>query len=125
MVEEKLPRNTKISAEFAGRLARLKPNEKIRAIVLLSKIRPSRGALGGRQTFVERKIAIERVLQSAEQALAEIDSTFDRFNGRRLADKPNALASIPVETTPAGIRAIAGLNCVAAVIEDQEVHPIS
>ena len=63
---------------------------------------------GQRQSRAERKAAIEAVRTSAEQALGDIDHTLQRFGGARLAARPDALGSIPIETTVAGIQALVG-----------------
>lgn len=124
MVRKKPAESVRISAEFAERLDRFKLDQKVRVIILLSTTRPTTTATRGRQAPAERRMSIRRTLQSAKHALPEIDAILDRFNGRRFADTPNAVASIPVETTPAGVKELARLDCVAAVLEDQRIHRI-
>ncbi|SRR5712692_7188798 len=109
----------KISREFAARLDRFGPQQKVRAIVLLrtkeTGVAPTR-----RRSRVNRQATIEAVRQSAEQALGEIDGILARFDGRRLADV-NALGSISVETTARGIAALAASEHVKAILEDQPI----
>jgi hypothetical protein len=111
----------KISASFAARLKRLEPNDKVHTIVLL-RTGDVAAPSGGRQSPAEREAAIEAMRSSAGDALAEIDKILKRTDGRRFADAPDALGSIPVEATPAGIRALASSKWVKAIIEDQPIQ---
>ena len=111
----------KISSEFSSRLARLGPGDKVHAFVLLRTGGTSNRS-SKRQSRDERKAAVEASRKSAERALTDIDTILKRHNGRRLARRPNALGSIPVETTAAGIRALARSRWVQAVLEDQPIH---
>ena len=111
--------HSKISGEFAARLDRFGPQQKVRAIVLL-RIKETRTAMTQRRSRVDRQATIEAVRQSAEQAFGEIDGILERFDGRRLADV-NALGSIPVETTARGIAALAASEHVKAILEDQPI----
>jgi hypothetical protein len=88
--------HSKISREFSRRLDRLQPRDKVRAIVMLR-----------------------------EAALPEIDQILERFDGHRLAEHPNAVGAIPVETTVRGVIALAGADCVKTILEDQNIHPIA
>ncbi len=101
-------------------MARFGSERKVRAVVLLqTKGAANRGAR--RQSPLERGVAIETIRKSAQQALVEIDSILKRFGGRRLAETPDFLGSIPVETTPAGINTLAESKLVNAILEDQKV----
>ena len=60
-----------------------------------------------RPSRAERQDAAERVSQEAEAALPEIDQILERFDGHRLAEHPNAVGAIPVETTVRGVIALA------------------
>jgi hypothetical protein len=53
--------------------------------------------------------------------MTDIDSILKRHDGRRLARRPNALGSMPVETTAAGIKALASSRWVQAILEDQPI----
>ena len=59
------------------------------------------------------------------RALEAVDAILQRVGGKRLASGPDALGSIPVETSPIGIRALAGCEAVKAVLEDQEIRPVA
>lgn len=116
-------RSKKISREFATRLDRLARNDKVRAVVLLRTPggpEPS----GKRQSPEERAAAVEAMRTSAERALGDVDQVLAQFGGKRLAKKPDALGSIPVETTPDGIRALASSRRVQAILEDQPLRRI-
>ena len=113
----------KISPDFAARLDRLGSQEKVHAIVLL-RIRDSNASASKRPSRGEREARMEAIVKSAEKSLSKIDDILARFDGRRLADSPDALGSIPVETTKAGIKALASSRWVKAILEDQEIHLI-
>lgn len=114
------PSQTKISSEFMARLGRLKPAEKVRAVVMLHT--PDAGSTGGRrQNAGERRKAVAAVRKSAESALPEIDEILERFGGRRLTGEVDALGTISVETTGAGVGALADSDHVTVILEDQPV----
>ena len=116
--------NAKISPAFSARLARLQPQQKIRAMVLLHVDVP--GKLSGqRQSRAERQAMIERIRESVEPALTEIDDILDHYTGKRLAASVNALGAVPIETTAAGINALAASDRVKAVLEDQAISLLS
>jgi len=115
---------TKISPEFSTRLARLKPQQKIRAMVMLRIDVPGETP-ARRQSRTERQAAIERLRQSCLPALTQIDDILAHYSGKRLAAQVNALGAVPVETTAAGIRALAASDQVKAILEDQAVSLLS
>lgn len=113
----------KISREFRVRLDRLKPRDKVRAIVMLGA--SGNGAARARRVSrADRKAAATFVTQAAEAALPVIDQILERFEGHRLAEHPNAVGAIPVETTADGVIALAGSDCVRAILEDQNILSI-
>jgi hypothetical protein len=114
----------KISREFRVRLGRLKPRDKVRAIVMLRA--EDHGAPRARRpSRAERQARAELISWSAEAALPEIDQILERFDGHRLAEHPNALGAVPVETTADGVIALARADCVKTILEDQTVLPIA
>lgn len=115
------PDANKLSPEFAARLNNLEPQQKVRAIVLL-RAEGTGKLTGQRQSRAERRAAVEAMRKSAEQALNDIDDILGRFGGQRQAERPDALGSISVETTVAGIHALATSEWVKAVMEDQAIH---
>jgi hypothetical protein len=123
-IKEDNPQEPKISREFESRLDRFDPEQKVRAIVMLQVEGPRPGA-GRQQTRKGRHATIESTRRSSETSLPEIDSILERFSGKRLTQNVNALASILVETTPAGIRALAESGRVSAIIEDQPISSMS
>ena len=114
------PAKPKISAEFSARLARLKPADKIRAIVMLEVERGGK-ARARRISPAQRQAAIDAIGESAKEALVEVDDILLRFEGKRLALTANALGYLPIETTRAGIEALAESEQVKAVLEDQPI----
>jgi len=111
----------KISSEFSARLARLGPGDKVHAFVLL-RTGTTSSRSSTRQNRSEREAAVKAARKSAERALTDIDKILKQHDGRRLARRPNALGSMPVETTAAGIKALARSRSVQAVLEDQPIR---
>jgi hypothetical protein len=116
--------HSKISREFSRRLDRLQPRDKVRAIVMLRAEGNGGGAGGGRPSRAERQETADEITQAAEAALPEIDQILKKFNGRRMAEHPNAVGAIPVETTVGGVIALADSDCVKTILEDQNILPI-
>lgn len=101
----------------------MRPKEKVQAVVLL-RTGQARGSSGRRQSREERAATVEAMRRSSERALDEVDNILSNYSGERLAARPDALGSIPVETTAAGIGALASSRWVQAILDDQEVHLI-
>lgn len=115
--------NSKISREFKARLNHLKPEQKVRAIVMLrtDKAQPARSK---DRSSSNRQAIINRVREAAESALSDIDGILKRFDGKRLAGRVSALGSVPVETTGEGIKALARSEHVKAILEDQAISSL-
>jgi hypothetical protein len=115
--------NSKISREFKARLNNLKPEQKVRAIVMLrtEKAQPSRMKV---RSTSNRRAIIGLVRRSAEAALSDIDEILNHFDGKRLADSVSALGSVPVEATAEGIEALAKSKHVKAILEDQAISSL-
>jgi len=112
----------KISREFEAKLDRLKPEQKVRVVVMLQT--PKVGPLTRQQQARKnRQAIIKSIRQTADNALSDIDGILERFGGKRLTDRANSLGTILVETTPAGTRAIAASKHVKAIVEDQPITP--
>jgi len=112
------PQKNKISSEFSARLDCLDSQQKVRAIVLLHT--NAAGAPKWRQSRADRKAAISEIRKSAEEGLTEIDEILGHYDGKRLSGV-NALGSTLIETTAAGIIALAASEHVRAILEDQPV----
>jgi hypothetical protein len=110
-------RGLRISNEFQERLSRLKPGQMVQAIVLL-QVKKDRSL---RPTRENRQATLEAVRKSASASLSGIDKVLSEHGGRRLTEGVSALGSIPVETTAEGIFALATLDQVKAVLEDQSI----
>jgi hypothetical protein len=118
------PGGGKLSPQFAKHLAQLKPEDTVRAIVLLRL--PELGpAPGRRQSRAERQAALDAVRRSAEAAVTAIDAILDRAGGQRLSSDAGVLGSLTVETTSAGVGALAASEHVKAILEDQEISSLS
>jgi hypothetical protein len=117
--------NSKISREFSRRLDLLQPRDKVRAIVMLRADGNGGSASAGRPTRAERHDTAEQISKAAEAALPEIDQILQRYDGRRMAERPSAVGAIPVETTVGGVIALARADCVKTILEDQNILPLS
>jgi hypothetical protein len=123
---------SKISPEFGARLEHLKPQQKIRAVVMLETNRPEGGgtlshppsAPARRQTLDERRAAIARIQQAAQCSLEEIRPILEAFHAHLLAPSPDAVGAVPVEIDAAGIPALAQSSRVRTILEDQEIRTI-
>jgi broad specificity phosphatase PhoE len=109
----------KISPELASRLRRLEPGQQMRVVLFLET--PPPPAQTTRQTPDARQEGIEAVKQLAQRALSGIDRILADHGGKRLSKGPNALGSLTVETTAAGVSALAHSKWVKSVVEDQPI----
>lgn len=129
--EASLDDNSKISAAFASRLGKLEPSEQIRAIVLpaLTPAPERDGAVARAARAPARREATADALAAQNREMfAVVDNLLEAAGGRRLTRIPNRLGYILVEATVAAIHALAALDCVAAIIEDQPfglLHPFA
>lgn len=114
-------RKNKISREFAARLSRLGPQQKVRAIVLF-RLKDAKKPTSQRQSRADRQAAVEAMRESTKQALGDIDNILKCFGGHRLAKSPDALGSVSVETTAGGVNALAASEWVKAIMEDQAIY---
>lgn len=123
--------HAKISDGFAHRLAMLPPNQRVRAVVLpapymVTGVTDNRdsGRNGARVHGDERQAMVREARLRGEGACAELDAVLAKTGGERLSGGSNALGFIVVETTAAGISAIADLDWVGVVLEDQAIRPV-
>jgi hypothetical protein len=120
----KAPHHGKLSPAFSSRLASLKPGQKLHAIVVLRTPALAGRPSGTRPTREQRQATINDVRSSSAEALRDIDDVLRKFHGRRLSDQPTAMGTISVESTAAGISALADSEHVRAVMEDQPISPV-
>jgi hypothetical protein len=118
---QKIPPGNKISSEFAARLNRLKPEQQVRVIVLLRSKDSDKSSQGRRQSGIQRRAAVEKIRGRAKFIIKDIDEILKHVGGHRLESQPSALGSILVETTAAGVNALAKSSRVKAIMEDQRV----
>ncbi|MBD2505036.1 hypothetical protein H6G83_31290 [Anabaena azotica FACHB-119] len=116
------PNLNKISPEFAARLTNLEPQHKVRLIVLL-QIKNIEDLANKRQTRSDRQAAIKAIQDSASESFNRILGIIDKFDGKKLRDKPDLLGSIPIEIEVAGVNALTASDAVKAVMEDQSIYP--
>ena len=115
----------KVSSTFSARLAQLKPDRRLRAVLVLRTSNGQLSSSGKRQTRPERQTAVEDNRKAASQAIKDIDRILARFEGRRLSDNPTALGTIAIESTPAGIVELSHSDYVKAILEDQPISRLS
>lgn len=109
-----------LSKEFESRLSRLAPDTVVQAVVVLN-VGAVGGSVAGRLGRGRRREVARSVRKAGAELLVQIDSILACHNGRRLCDSPTALGTVRVETTPAGIRALAQSDQVKSVLEDQRI----
>ncbi len=114
----------KISREFTARLESRESDEMVRAIVMLETEPAARGT-GRRALRTQRNKLTEAMQRSVEAAADDIAEVLEKFGGRRLEHQLDALGSLAVETTPAGIKALSECPRVRAILEDQSLSLIS
>jgi hypothetical protein len=107
-----------IAETLRSKLRHARPNERLRVLVVLDlrefpdfETRNRRGA--------QRKRIIAEAKSAADSALPDIASVLRKYGGTRLRESSDALGTIPVETTPAGVRALADMSAVQSILEDQ------
>ncbi|MFQ5794053.1 MAG: hypothetical protein ACE5JP_03265 [Candidatus Bipolaricaulia bacterium] len=120
--DKKNLQKAKISPAFEVRLNRLDPQQEVRAIVLL-RIHDSREASSKSRSH-GRQEKIEAIRKSAKEALNDVYGILKRHGGECLAESPDALGSIPIETTVAGIKELATSEHVKAILEDQPISAL-
>lgn len=106
----------KLSPELRRRLSQLDPNRLVHAIVLLrTDVTPGPGRRGDRQAI------LEQVHAAATEMMRQLAPMLAACGGRWLAERPDALGSLPVEITPGGLMELAESEHIRAVLEDQPV----
>ena len=115
----------KISPQLRQRLDNLGAGDTITAIVMIRTPHHDQGPEKRRERRTEKRLPrlarqalAADVIEAARAALGEIDDILAHHDGERLGE-PNALAAIPVETTRAGILALAESRHVTAIVEEQ------
>jgi hypothetical protein len=119
-----VPHQNKISPAFSARLARLSAKQKLRAVIVIRTPVAAGRSAGRRTTREERQATIDEIRSSATPAIQEVDTILTRFGGQRLSEKPTALGTLTIETTPEGISALSQSEHVSAILEDQPVSRV-
>jgi hypothetical protein len=117
--------STKISQEFATRLSQRKPDEPVRVVLMLSSAPAA--ADRGRRALKERRAELaEAARREVEEAEHDVDHVLEEYGGQRLTGgNLSTLGGLVVETTPAGVMALAQCPQVRVVMEDQTISLIS
>jgi hypothetical protein len=112
---------TKISDLYRERLDRLPEGKLARALIVL---KPDRLRLFGQRLSAARRRELFAKRRRDTDVLAAVDSVLGEYGGRRLSLAPGGLGTITVEAPPHTLYALAKLDLVKAVLEDQKVtHP--
>lgn len=115
------PNRQKISPNFASLLKSFEPERKVRVVIVI-KTRPVLQTNPKPQDSVTRKATVSSNRKYTQPVLKDIDIILERFGGERLTKQANALGSILVETTPAGVLALAESKKVKAIREDPKTY---
>lgn len=109
-----------ISREFAERLRRYRRDRPVRVAVVFELATRRAEGQGAARRRARADIARETKL-AANAGLEEIDRVLQEFGGKRLVESADALGTIAVETTAAGVKALATISGVKAILEDQPI----
>lgn len=111
------PASDKISPSLYKKLEGLEPGQHASLVVILHLPdgRPHRET--------DRSAVIEATKAAAEPVLEQIDHVLRQYGGIRHAGGASALGSAFIEATPGAALALAALEGVKAIIEDQTIHP--
>jgi hypothetical protein len=114
---------SKISAEFAERLAGLPAGQVVRAVLLPAPYLVEGGE--SRPRGAERQAILREARRRSEETFADVDAVLAASGGQRVTESGNSLGFIVVETTPGGIQALCDLDWVGTVLEDQAIYPLT
>ncbi len=113
------PGRAKISFEFAKRIEGFGKHDLVRAIVTLAI--PAAGTPDvARNRRARRNEVIAKRRDPSKTSLDALDAALALHGGKRLGGT-TLLGTVPVETTPAGIDALAALDSVRSIMEDQPI----
>jgi hypothetical protein len=96
-----------------------RPDDRLRVVLLVAV--PSAAVAPRRRRRAE---AGARMRTVAHDLLPAVDSLLTAHGGERLSAEATVLGTLAVETTPAGVQALARLPAVEAVLGDQELVPV-
>jgi hypothetical protein len=110
----------RIGPELDRRLQASGPDDRLRVVLLVA-------APAGATAQQRRRRRAEtgaRMRAAAHDLLPAVDSLLTAHGGERLSAAATVLGTLAVETTPAGVQALARLPAVEAVLGDQELVPV-
>ena len=113
------PGRAKISSEFAKRVRRFAKDDLVRAIVTLA-VPPGATPDATKNRRARRQEAIANRQSLSTTGLDALDAALAAHGGKRLGET-TLLGTVAVETTPVGIDALAALDCVQSIMEDQPI----
>jgi hypothetical protein len=109
----------RIGPELDRRLRASRPEDRLRVVLLVAA-----PAGPGAQRRRRRAETGARTRAAAHDLLPAVDSLLTAHGGERLSPEATVLGTLAVETTPAGVQALARLPAVEAVLGDQELVPV-
>ena len=114
---------SKIGGQFPDRIQAGGDGCVFRAVVLLNV--PATPPRTQRITPHQRAERVREVTARAAELLPDVDALLQQHQGQRLSTAPDLFGAVVVETTGAGIRALAASDAVRAIMEDQPVRLVS
>ena len=110
-------KSSKISGSVVARLDNMTKGETIPVIVLIGQP----GDKGGRGKDGKRERLMVLLEEETKEALPKIDQVLANYGGRRL-ESINSLGAVPVIATAPAVVALANIESVRSIIEDQPLH---
>jgi hypothetical protein len=112
-------RSSKISASVVARLDNMTGEETIPVIILIGHP----GDMGRRGANDKREQLIVLLQEETKETLQKIDQVLETYGGRRL-EAINSLGAVPVVATAPAVIALASIESVRSIIEDQPLRGV-
>jgi hypothetical protein len=109
----------RIGPELDRRLRASRPDDRLRVVLLVAA--PAGAVARPRRRRAETGA---RMRAAAHDLLPAVDLLLTSHGGVRLSAEATVLGTLAVETTSAGVQALARLPAVEAVLGDQELVPV-
>jgi hypothetical protein len=112
--------NAKVSPNLVSKIDLLPHGAIVRAILLIDNHDDLPSTSGNKMRYPRRSLTAA-VSRSQKGVLTKLDGILKQYGGQRLSERPNILGGIVVETTSAGVLALADSKYVRAIFEDQPI----
>ena len=110
----------KISTEFAARLREKPAEAAVSVLVIVGG--PVSSRPGGRRSRAARRAAIKELRQRTEAALRDIAAVIEAHGGRVTFSTSGVLGAVGLQTSVAGVWALAESASVKAIKDDQPIE---